>query len=63
MAKVTSDVHHVVHIIILYVNPIVVSVSSATGRAYTMLRQTECQSGATVCAFKPGFGSPQPDFP
>ena len=30
MAKVTSDIHHA--------NPIVVSVTSATGRAYTMLR-------------------------
>ena len=29
---------HVAH---TYANPIVVSVSSATGRAYTMLRQTE----------------------
>ncbi len=29
MTKVTSDIHHA--------NPIVISVSSATGRAYTML--------------------------
>ncbi len=37
-AKVTSDIHHVAH---TYANPIVVSVSSATGRAYTMLHQSE----------------------
>ncbi len=40
MAKVTSDIHDVAH---TYANPIVVSVVSATGRAYTMLL-----SGATV---------------
>ncbi len=38
IAKVTSDIHHVAH---TYANPIVVSVSSATGRAYTTLCQTE----------------------
>ncbi len=38
MAKITSDIHHVAH---AYANPIVVFVSSATGRAYTMLHQSE----------------------
>ncbi len=38
VAEGTSDMHHVAH---TYANPIVVSVSSATGRAYTMLHQTE----------------------
>ncbi len=40
MAKVTSDIHHVAHTY-AFCNPIVVSVLSDTGRAYTMLRQTE----------------------
>ncbi len=45
MAKVTNDVHHVAH---TYANPVVVSVSSATVRAYTMLHQTEwCDSVTT----------------
>ena len=37
-AEGTSDIHHVVQ---TYANPIVVSVLSATGRAYTMLCPTE----------------------
>ena len=46
MAKVTSDIHHVAH---TYANPMVVSVSSATGRAYTMLHQNEwCYSDTEV---------------
>ncbi len=41
--EIQTDVHHVAH---TYANPIVVSVWSATGRAYTMLRQTDwCFSG------------------
>ena len=38
MAKVTSDIRHVAH---TYANPMVVSVLSVKGRAYTMLHQTE----------------------
>ncbi len=43
MVEGTSGIYHVAH---AYANPIVVSVPSATGRAYTMLCQTEwCYSG------------------
>ncbi len=39
----------VLHVAHTYANPIVVSVSSASGRAYTMLRQTEwCYSGSGI---------------
>ena len=38
MAQVTSDTYRVAH---TYANPVVVSVSPATGRAHTMLHQIE----------------------
>ncbi len=44
MANVTSDIHHVAY---AYANPIVVSVSSATERAYTMLPQTDWHYSGT----------------
>ncbi len=43
MAQVASAIHHEAH---TFANPILASVSAATGRAYTMLLQIEwCYSG------------------
>ncbi len=50
MASVTSDIHHVAH---TYANPIVVSVLPATGRAYTMLQQTEWCYSERVSNYAP----------